>query len=266
MSLRSDWNAAKKVAEQNFKQAYEAWRKKLEKDAKAGDRKAKDKIVLEGLASAGLDKGFKFTNYMSFSGGLGPTLDKIEKTHASVTSKFDALTLNDCLKKKGLRAIFRHYANNAGYMGEALDFVLLAGKMKPQDVYTTFILPGSKKQINIPSSEVAKWRKCEEEGNWKPAKALVKDSQTKMLSLIGPHVDLIRQKDDYSRLLRGELGGKDMPKLIAKARKTAFDYAREVQKYGKRWKAMKPDFWTPLNKQLNTIFQRLDEIEKLYPK
>ena len=111
--------------------------------------------------------------------------------------------------------------------------------MKPEDVYNTFVQPGARKQLNLDSADVAKWRACEENGNRKLAKALVKDAQTRMLRLIGPHVELMKKKDGYSR---------------------------EVQKYGKRWKAMKPDFWAPLNTELDTILGTLDRIEKLYPK
>src|SRR5271168_3003839 len=76
--LRTKRETAKKDSEKKFTEAYKNWLKKLSEESQEGDPKAKAKLLVQGLADAGLAKGPKFSSYASFSEGLGPALDKVE--------------------------------------------------------------------------------------------------------------------------------------------------------------------------------------------
>jgi hypothetical protein len=269
MGMHDDWKAAKKTSEDNFKQAYENWIAKAAPAAKSGDPKAKKIMLDDALKNAGLDKGPKYTSYLKFDEGFGKELDKFEAIADQMTEnlqKVDTLTMSDVLKSKKLSALFQHYCTQVAKVLENYDYVTSGYKMKPQEIYNTFIKPGSPKALNIDSSEVEKWQACEQSGNWKPADQLRKDLLPTIATYLNARFPAFLKHKVYRKFLAADMGkGKGvsaMEKQIEAVRAIATDYARQVQAYGKRWKDLKPDFWTPLNTALNDILAKVDTLAK----
>jgi hypothetical protein len=263
MGMHEDWKAAKKTSEDNFKLAYEDWIAKTAPAAKRGDPKAKKIMLDDALKNAGLDKGPKYTSYLKFDEGFGKELDKIEKV-AEAFSKVDNLKLADVLKDKKLSALFQNYCATTAHVSENYDFVTSGCKMRPQQIYNTYITPESEKQLNLDDSDVAAWRACAESGDWTPAEKLRKEVLAKVVPYLDASFKLFLKHKKYRPVLLAAMGKgtSDKDKQIEKVRTIATDYARQVQAYGKRWKDLTPDFWTPLNKTLNDILAKVDTLAK----
>jgi hypothetical protein len=262
--MHADWKAAKKGSEDNFKKAYEGWVANETAKAKGGDKKAQQKVLAESLKKCGLDQGPKYTNYLKFDEGFGKQLDKLEKMVddiAAADKQVDKLKLADVLKNRKLRGTFQHYCQNQGRISEVYNFVVEGIKMKLPAVYSEFIQDGAPQRINIDGDEVAEWEACEESGNWKPAEAYRKALLKKMVDLLGAHVPICAKHKVYRKHLAQGLCNAELHDQIETVRTTATNYARDVQGYSKRWKDVKPDFWTVLNVTLNDILAEVDKVE-----
>ena len=264
MGMHADWKAAKKFSEDKFKEAYEGWVANETAKAKKEDKKAQQKMLAESLKKCGLDKGPKYTSYLKFDEGFGKDLDKLEQMVAAIAKAdagVDKLKLADVLKYRRLRGTFKHYCENQGRVPEIYSFVVEGVKMKLPAVYENFIQDGAKQKLNIDAEEVEQWQACEESGNWKPAEAYRKDLLKKMLGFLAAHVPICAKHKVYRKHLAQGLCNVSLSDQIEKVRTTATNYAREVQGYGKRWKDLKPDFWTVLNVTLNDILAEADRLE-----
>lgn len=264
MSMRTDWQSAKKTSETNFKKAYDNWRKEQQKQAKSGDKKARKDFLKE------IGEGHEYTKPMSFKGGLGPVLDKIEKAHAKAEDALDKITVEVMLKNKAVNGLWKTWAEKVSYTDESYHFLNSGFKLSPDKLYSEYIATGSNRMLNIDSGLKQKWDDCAQNAakfDSKSAKPLIKPTVEHILSLVSrDSVSKFRDHPTMSKFLRESLGGKDVPKLIKEARTICMQYARQSQAYGKRWAKQKPDFWTPINSALNDILTELNKIAELYPK
>lgn len=270
MPLRKTWQDAKKESETKFNQAYEAWMDDLEKSAKNKDPKAKEKFVKEQLKVTGLDKGPKYTSYMTFGEGFGPELDKLEtmaKANEKAKGKVDALDLMAILKEPKVLPLFRKYCNDVAHVPEIIDFVAGGAAKSPDVIYQTYVRVGAPLKLNIDDDVVQVWDRCAQTGNWTEAKATLRNVLSGQVEFLRTKANQFLAHKVFRKFTAEVLGGESPPafeKQIAKVRETATDYARQVQAYGKRWKELKPDFWTPLNVALNDILTQVDEWEKAF--
>lgn len=267
MTMRADWQKAKKTSNANFKKAYDNWMKEQEKKAKLGDPKAAKAFAKELVKTCDSTFGHEYTSPMSFDEDLGPTLDKIEKTHAKVDPALKNLSADDLIKKKALNVVWKYYAEKVGYCAENYQFLCGGYKLAPNKIYEIFIAKGAKLELNINNTQITDiWHEAAQSGDWKAAKAQIKPIYEIVHGMTASDtIPKMLRHAQMPKLLRDALGGKDMPKLIAKARKACSVYGRQSQAYGKRWKKEKPDFWTPVNQCLNDILGELDKLAGMYP-
>lgn len=272
MTMRSDWKEAKKTCSKRFDEAYANWLRTLEKKKLLGDPKAKKQYQTELLKQIGLEMGAAYGSAPTFnSADLGPTLDKIEAIVTKAETGLVKLTVEQILKNKTLRAFWKQYADKR-YVAENYNFLTAGYKQDYQTIYDDYVIGAQQLNLGAPLRQL--WDNANNQGlaknqpGSKIAKKLIKPTVKEIMAacLVNDVKDIQNGSvlPETTKNFRIVLGGTDVHKLIAKARKACMSYAKISQAYGKRWSKIKPDFWTPINQSLDNILGNLADIEKQF--
>lgn len=267
MAWRKLWQSAKDESEENFGKAYKNFCDELEKKCKEGDKKARAQAMKISLAEAKLGEGPKYTKYCEFNQDFGPNLDKLEQLeedYDSAVEKLGRMSVADVLKNKTLAATFRLYCEKVSLVTEITTFVFETFKKSPAEIYATHVAVGSPHELNLAADQRDPWDQADATNDWKAGKGMVLELFKFALTELGPHWEKARVHRIFKSYLIADAGGPSSKKCeaqIGKVREIATAYMRSVQGYGKRWKDLEPDFWTPLNVALNEILEEVDELE-----
>jgi len=257
MSLHTDWTDAKKDSKTKFKAAHKAKRDALEKQIKAGDAKARAKVLDENLMDLGMGKGDDLDKYFTFKEAFGPTLDEFEKLHtASAAARRAAageLKVDDVLANPKLVKAFAPFAKRKG-LDDFLQFVINDGyKADPVKAYALFIKRGAKLEINVDDGFTAPLRALD--GNEAQMKAqgpaLLKACRDELVNITGQDaMTKFRQSDEFKAVVGT---APDLTPLKKKLTDTLESYRDQIRKYEPKWKNIQPDFRKPLLDAIDRI-------------
>jgi len=262
MSLHRDWSNAKKTSKTFFKDALEAKKEKLEKDAK-GDAKAKEKAVDKSLGDAGLRNVNDIDKYFTFKEDFGPTLDKLEEAagkNADVRKAANAIRgIPDVLGDAKLWLAFREYCKKT-YCPELWAFIDNGYKLEPRRAYDEYVKKDAKMEINISGPLRQEFDDIAGDA------AAVKSKGPALLEkyrkyLIGSHEE-VATKFSRTEEFREVAGAVDLDALLTKVRATITSYRKQIDECDKTWKGIKPDFCYPLETELTKIEYVVDKIDK----
>jgi hypothetical protein len=262
MSLHADWSSAKKRSKAFFKDALEAKKEKLAKDAK-GDAKEKEKAVDKKLDAEGLGNGADLDKYFSFKEEFGPTLDKLEdagdKNGGVRKAAAGIAGVDDLLRDSKMWAAFGEFCKKT-YRMELWNFVEKGWKLDPAKAYEEYVKDGARQQINISAPLRKSFDDIAEDA------AALKSRGPDLLRkcreyLIGSHRDIALEfaRGDAFHETAGRV---DVDALLTKVRSTIASYRKQIEAAGKTWKGIKPDFCYPLETELTKIEYAVDKIEK----
>ena len=257
MSLHTDWTDAKKDSKAKFKLAHKAKRDALEKQIKAGDTKARAKVLEQNLSDLGMGQGDDIDKYFSFKEDFGPTLDKFEKAHAAgAAARRGAaapLDVDDVIADAKLSKAFAPFAKRSG-LEDFLQFVVNGGyKADPVKAYALFIKRGAKLEINVDDGFTAPLRALE--GNDAQLKAqgpaLLKACRDELVGITGQDaMAKFKRSDEYKAALGT---APDLAPLKKKLSDTIASYPQQIRSYDAKWKSVQPDFRKPLLDAMDQI-------------
>jgi hypothetical protein len=257
MSLHTDWTDAKKDSKTKFKAAHKAKRDALEKQIKAGDTKARAKVLDENLMDLGMGKGDDLDKYFSFKEAFGPTLDEFEKLHAAGAAARRAaagtMDIDDVIANPKLLKAFAPFAKRSG-LEDFLLFVVNEGyKADPVKAYALFIKRGAKLEINVDDGFTAPLRALE--GNDAQMKAqgpaLLKACRDELVNITGQDTMAKFKRSDEFKAAVGT--PPDLTPLKKKLTDTLDSYREQIRKYDAKWKNIQPDFRKPLLDAMDRI-------------
>lgn len=266
MSLSKIWTNAKSDSEAKFKLAYKAFKESQEEKIKEGDKRSRERALQETLSQSHLGDGPKYASYCSFTKNFSGHLDKLEasvKKYDAAIQKLKTLKVADAYKNKSHAGVLKNFCEKTSLVPELSTFMAEAAKLTPQDIYAKFVHPDGELPLNLSSDHRNPWDKMSEDNDWSDGKKRKLELFTFVLEELGPHLQNAQNHPVYRKYL-AEGEGAPAPAVLKaqvdKVREVATEYAQQVQAYGKRWKSLKPDFWTPLNEALNEILGKVDEI------
>jgi hypothetical protein len=262
MTLHRDWSNAKKTSKSYFKDALEAKKEKLAKEAK-GDAKAKEKAVDKSLGDAGLRNVADLDKYFTFKEDFGPALDKLEEAAAKNDEARKAANairgIPDVLGNAKLWAAFKDFCGKT-YCPELWAFIDSGYKLEPRKAYDEYVKADAKMQINISGALRQEFDAIADDA------AAVKSKGPALLEryrkyLIGSHEQVAQGFSRTPEFL--ELAGAvDLDGMLTKVRATIKSYRKQIDDCDKTWKGIKPDFCYPLETELTKIEYVVGQIEK----
>lgn len=256
MTMRADWQAAKKDSKAKFALAQKAKRDALEKQIKAGDAKARKKVMDENLAQLGIaDSPDDVDKYFKFKEDLGPNLDKLEKAGeamAEAQGKLQALTsIDTVIADAKLSKAFAAVAPRLG-IDDFWAFCSVGWKSDPAKAVPVFIAQGGKLEINIDEQFLRPLRAIADN----PAQ--LKAQGPALLAACRKQLILDVQSDAMSKFrntpeCRAVYGIVDLTPLKTRVTDVVDSYRAQIKLVQPKWKGVAPDFCTPLLNALDAI-------------
>jgi hypothetical protein len=255
MSLHTDWSDAKKDSKAKFKTALTAQRAALEKKIKAGDAKARAKMLDQNLADMGMGQGDDLDKYFKFREDFGPNLDKLEKADAgagAARKRLDAMSIDEVIADPALSKAMTAVAKRL-HFEEFWAFVTVGWKADPVKAYPMFIAPNAPLLINVDDAELDPLRQLAHDPTQLKARgpALLKRCRDAALTF---------SKDDALKKLKASPEaaaliniGKDTTAIKKSVTDTIASYRQQIKGYESKWKNVQPDFRRPLLDALTSI-------------
>lgn len=257
MSLHTDWTNAKTDSKTKFKAAVKAKKDALDKQIKAGDAKARAKMLNDNLDQLGLiSAGDDVDKYYSFKEDFGPNLDKLEKANtanAGARASMNKLTsiehvLSDAKLSKAFAVVAKRKA-----MEDFYAFVTVGWKADPAKAYAMFIKVGAPLEINVDAQFVDPLHAIAND----PAKlkaqgpALLAKCRTAFVNAVGN--DALGKFKASPELQAIVGGGVDLTAAKKKVTDTSAAYRQLIVKSAPKWTGIQPDFRKPLLDALTSI-------------
>lgn len=256
MSLHSDWSDAKKDSKAKFKAALTAQRAALEKKIKAGDAKARAKVLDQNLADIGMGQGDDLDKYFKFREDFGPNLDKLEKADAGAGAgrkRLEAVkdvdeVIADPALSKAMSAVAKRMQ-----FEEFWGFVTVGWKADPAKAYAMFIAPNAPLLINVDDAELDALRQLANDPTQLKARgpALLKRCRDAAINFSGGDViKKLKASPEAAALVNV---GKDTTAIKKSVTDTIASYRQQIKGYESKWKNVQPDFRKPLLDALSSI-------------
>jgi hypothetical protein len=264
MSLRSDWVSAKKEAEKLFAKALDAKIAKLNKEAKEGDEKAREKVIQQSLREAGLGPATDLEDYFTFKQDFGPNLDKLEaaaEANREVSRKKVALgSVEQIVADARLAEPFGRFCKKV-QAEEFWSFIPVGYKMNADLAYDRYIPENASMMINLKSDIVQQLTALAEDRPRlkREGPPILKKAREALIRHNADHLlEHFKSDNDMGAQVFGAKEGLDPLKKTIEA--TMKSYETQIKSFEADWRGVVPDFRKPLTDELKEIGRKIDAL------